>query len=514
MTHTHVTPEKLPHDPAPKNFRVLLVYTNHMFVNVLPSSIGILTACLRNNGFEVGLFDTTFYQTTDRAPEEVRVETLQVRKFDLSTVGINVKPGNYTQEFAAAVDAFKPDLIGISCVEETFFQVLAMLEAIRGSGIPTIVGGIFTTMAPELALAQEDINTICVGEGEHALIELCYRLWRKQDISDIRNLWLKRDGQIIRNPLRPPIDLEDVPFADWTLFEQERFYRPMQGKVMRMLSMEFDRGCPFQCRFCCAPSLSALYREQTGEAYLRIKSLDRIRREFEHFTSVYKPEYYYFNSETFLAMGDEAFEQFAEMYRAFGLPFWMQTRVETITEKKIRILESMNCNRISFGIEHGNEEFRRKILKKNFTNQEAIEKLGLFRNSSIPITVSNIVGFPGETRELIFDTIELSRQLPADSFNCFYYSPFRGTSLFKEAAEKGYIGKDHTFARSLLSEPNMELPTISRQELMGLVRTFSLYVRFPKEEWPLIRRAESFDDEGNRVFEQLTELYYERFFNK
>src|SRR3989338_6573767 len=71
----------LPKDPTPKEFKVLLVYPNHMMVNLLPTNIGILTACLRQNGFHVELFDTTFYKTAERSPDEIRVETLQLRKF-------------------------------------------------------------------------------------------------------------------------------------------------------------------------------------------------------------------------------------------------------------------------------------------------------------------------------------------------------------------------------------------------------------------------------------------------
>jgi len=41
------------------NFRVLLVYPNMQMVNLLPSNISILSACLKKAGFNVDLFDTT-----------------------------------------------------------------------------------------------------------------------------------------------------------------------------------------------------------------------------------------------------------------------------------------------------------------------------------------------------------------------------------------------------------------------------------------------------------------------
>ena len=39
----------------------------------------------------------------------------------------------------------------------------------------------------------------------------------------------------------------------------------------------------------------------------------------------------------------------------------------------------------------------------------------------------------------------------------------------------------------------------------GLQRTFTMYVRFPKERWDEIRKAEELSPEGNMVFERLSE---------
>ena len=102
----------LPRDPTPKNFKVLLVYPNYSMVNLLPTNIGILTSCLRQNGFEVELFDTTYYRTSEKTLDEQRVETLRVRKFDLSEMGVHFKPGNYLDDFKEKVAQFQPDLRG------------------------------------------------------------------------------------------------------------------------------------------------------------------------------------------------------------------------------------------------------------------------------------------------------------------------------------------------------------------------------------------------------------------
>lgn len=64
-------------------FRVLLVYPNLQMVNLLPSNVSILSACLRNADIDVKLFDTTFYRTAEKSVDDVRVEHMQLRPFDL-----------------------------------------------------------------------------------------------------------------------------------------------------------------------------------------------------------------------------------------------------------------------------------------------------------------------------------------------------------------------------------------------------------------------------------------------
>jgi radical SAM superfamily enzyme YgiQ (UPF0313 family) len=152
------------------------------------------------------------------------------------------------------------------------------------------------------------------------------------------------------------------------------------------------------------------------------------------------------------------------------------------------------------------------MVGKGFKNQQIIDVFRILDRYSIPITINNILGFPGETRELIFDTIELNRELGTDSVNAFFFTPYRGTAMYKDALERGYLdGVAET--NSLMIGSILKMPTISREEIMGLVRTFSLYVKFPKEEWPEIRVAEQFTDEGNAKFKELSKRYYERFFD-
>ena len=506
-----VTPP-LPKDPTPKNFKVLLVYPNYSMVNLLPTNIGILTACLRQNGFIVDLFDTTYYRTSEKTLDEIRVETLQVRKFDLEEFGVRFKPTDYVEDFKKKVAEFQPDLIGVSVVEDTWPQARQLIEAVNDYPALVIVGGVLPSLASDVPISHPDVDMICVGEGEHAIIELATSMYRGEDYTHIQNLWVKNGDKIVKNPIRPPIDLEDVPFGDFDLFERERFYRPMQGKVVRMVPIETDRGCPYTCRFCEAPSLVGLYKENTGQHYFRRKGWDTVRDEIQLYIDKYDAEYIYFNAETFLAMSNKEFSKFIKIYDKIRLPFWMQTRVETLTEDRVQGLEQVGCNRISIGLEHGNEEFRKKIVGKGFSNQAIKGVFEILDRYSIPITINNIIGFPGETRSLIFDTIELNRQLGTDSVNAYIYTPYKGTAMYYDALSKGLLD-DKQETNSIITGSILNMPTITKDEILGLVRTFSLYVKFPKEEWDEIAVAEQFTPGGDGKFAELSKRYYERFFD-
>ena len=79
------------------------------------------------------------------------------------------------------------------------------------------------------------------------------------------------------------------------------------------------------------------------------------------------------------------FDEFIEMYKDIKLPFWMQTRIETLTAPRLKALEEVNCNRISVGLEHGDEEFRRTIIGKGFSNQRLMDTFKLLNQPHVGV---------------------------------------------------------------------------------------------------------------------------------
>ena len=246
--------------------------------------------------------------------------------------------------------------------------------------------------------------------------------------------------------------------------------------------------------------------------YVRNRSVGNILDELNYQIKTHKIDYVYFNSETFFARKDEDLGEFAKVYiQKIGLPFWCQTRIETITERKVKLLKDMHCHRLSVGIEHGNEMFRKKVLKKHFTNQQVIDVFKILERSSIPVTVNNMIGFPDETRELAMDTVYLNRQIHADSINVFFFVPYSGTPLRDYCLKKGYIDLD-TEAGSVMRNSVLKMPQFTADQIKGLFRTFPLYIKLPETYFDKIQIAERLTDEGDAMFVQLRNLYWEKFF--
>ena len=75
------------------------------------------------------------------------------------------------------------------------------------------------------------------------------------------------------------------------------------------------------------------------------------------------------------------------------------------------------------------KSFRADVVGRNYKNEFAIKAFNLMFDAGISTVANSIVGYPDETRELVFDTIELARKLKCDDLNAFTFAPYHGTNL-------------------------------------------------------------------------------------
>jgi radical SAM superfamily enzyme YgiQ (UPF0313 family) len=497
-------------------FKVLLVYANSFMDTLFPVSISSIAGAMKTIGAKVELFDTTFYpdepEYKKTSSDDKKSENLQVLPVNYDDVGIEPKTTDIFDDFRKQVIEFKPDLIGVSAVEPTFLLGIRLLECVKDSGIPNIVGGVHAIFSPDDVMEYDVVDMVCIGEGEACMVELCEKMHSERNYTDIQNIWVRKNGAVIKTEKSDIESLDKLPNLDFTIFDPKRIYRPMSGKLWRMVPIEFSRGCIYKCTYCSAPGFLENFKEQ-GD-WLRNKPMDMIFDEIRYYIKELNAEYFYFVSETFLAIPKARLDEFLDRYEEIKVPFWFNTRAETIKERTVKRLEDVGCHRISIGLECGNEEYRKTMLQRPVSNSKTIEACLLFKDSPIQLSANNIIGYPEETRELIFDTIELNRQVAegVEAHSCSIFQPYRGTWLHKYCVEKGYWPKDK-LALDLNFDPAITYPKLTHEEIKGLHRTFPFYIKFPKECWPEIERAEKFTEEGELVFRELQKKYKEEFFD-
>jgi hypothetical protein len=181
-----------------KPARVLFLYPNERGMSTVPPSIALLSQVLKDAGHVTSLFDTTFYKFDDEIAiadvDSKRAKSLSVRPVrDVDDDDLHFKKTTRSavEDFQAAVSSFQPDFVAVSCTETTFFRALKLIRSIRNLKIPVIFGGVFPTFAPHLVIKHEEVDMLCVGEGENTIVDLANRLASGQDYGDVTNLWVR-----------------------------------------------------------------------------------------------------------------------------------------------------------------------------------------------------------------------------------------------------------------------------------------------------------------------------------
>jgi radical SAM superfamily enzyme YgiQ (UPF0313 family) len=497
-----------------REFKVLFIYPSLFMQTALPLGISSLAAALKAKGIKVKIFDTVFYQETGEVDENVEraITHHSVRLLDYESKGMLKKDTDITDDFTKVLTEYKPDLIGLSAIECVFERGIKLArQAKKLMDIPVIAGGVFATLSPEIVIQESSIDIVCIGEGEDILAQLCTYLQEGRDYSDIRGLWVKNKGKVIKNRPMPLKPLDSVIEPDFSAFDPRIFYRPMQGNLFKTIPIEFARGCPYRCTYCAEPSLNRLYRENGEKLYFRRKSISQVLTTIKRSIEKYQPEFFYFASETFLVMNDSDFNEFIEGYKDIKIPFWIQTRIETITYEKIKRLKEVGLFWLSIGIEHGNEKYRREYLKRDMQNSQIKEVIKILDRCGQGASLNSIIGFPFETRELVYDTIMLNRELFKLNnrlrCNISIFTPFRGCQLYDLCVVNGLFEPiPYTNHTNITGGTLLKSKYFTKEELNGLFRAFSLYVHLPDEYLDAIKITEQFTSEGNRIYEELNKL--------
>jgi len=379
-------------------------------------------------------------------------------------------------------------------------EYLAINKKVKDSyDMFSVFGGAHPTFVPNI-IEEPSIDCICRGEGEEAIVELVERLSAKQEVTSIRNLWIKQDGTIHKNPVRPLItNLDALPFPDRKVLPYSETYT--KGKLHVMTS----RGCPFECAYCSHPAFAKIY----GVAAKRIRrrSVNNVIAEIVQYKHEADISFVMFEDDLFV-LDSEWLTEFTERYDSeVGLPFFCYVRANCITPEIVQQLKKAGCVTMSMGIETANDEVRNGILGRAMTCKEIHVAARTIKKAGIRLEGLNIVGIPGSTIEDDFSTIRLNAECRVDYAAAKLLMPYPQTAIREYTQKKGLLkdGYDQWQSSIVFSDAKTQRGFENLRRLFGLSVAFPFLVPLIKKMiyWPL----DNFYQLFNRLWEGYTAFF-------
>ncbi|MCX7043891.1 MAG: radical SAM protein [Candidatus Sumerlaeota bacterium] len=336
-------------------------------------------------------------------------------------------------ETAARVRAFEPRVIAYSSstgVHKRYAEFNRIYRR-QAPDVFSIFGGPHATFFPEfLEEHRDEFNALCVGEGEHALLELVEALERGKDYGAIQNLHIVMpDGSIQRNPTRCFLqDLDELPLPDRTF--AERFPQLKESGIGYIMA---GRGCPFNCSFC----FNHVARNIAEGTYVRWRRQERVIAELRELKDKWGRRFISFQDDT-LILNKKWFLEFAAMYgREIGLPYMAHVRADYVDREIADALKASNCVRAVMGLETGSDYLRNEIMGKRVTSEQIRVAARLITDRGIELLTQNMFGVPDETPATVLDTIGLNIECKAGAMVLNFFQPYPRTRLAEQAQRLG-----------------------------------------------------------------------------
>ena len=415
-------------------------------------------------------------------------------------------PKNYVD----LIHQYNPDLIGFSFMTGNRNWAFTTAKKIKQHvNKPIIFGGVHTTLFPE-DIDFNYVDYLCMGEGEYPLLELMNALENDDDCSNIQNLWMNRNGSVIKNPLRDLIrDFDSLPLPYREIYYKYPFIRDLP--IKRFVA---GIGCPYRCTFCHNPMQKKLFAGKGP--FVRKKSVERIIKEVLDVKERFVLRRVHFSDDTF-TLDKKWLADFLEAYKKeIAIPFSCNIRIDQVNEDVARRMSESGCWGVAFGIESGNEKIRNGLLKKNLKDQDIIVNTKAIKKHGIKVRTTNLMGLPGETIEDAFKTIEINQKINVDYTGANVLVPYPKTEIVDYAIERGLLPADYSIhcfnqvlRRALIKSPYA-------REFENLCALFNLTVKFPFLT-PLTRRLIRFPFPKLfsflRLWEALENMLYHQLFN-
>jgi anaerobic magnesium-protoporphyrin IX monomethyl ester cyclase len=353
-------------------------------------------------------------------------------------------------------------ITGLSMESAEVHRIAGLAKEINGS-CKVIVGGPYATSSPGHILQDPHIDFVVMGEGERTAGKLINALQEGKDLSGIGGLAFKNNGTCVINPPQPAIEeLDALPFPEWGLVDVEGYFRDIRKHSEtpiptsnRIAPLFTSRGCPYQCTYC---------HNIFGKT-IRLRSVANVIREIEALIKNYGVREIEVVDDCFnfdLPRAKEICDEIVRRGIKIAISFPNGLRVDRMDEELIVKLKQAGTRVIFYAIESASPRIQRAI-KKNLD----LEKAGYIITRTIREGIVTcgyfMLGFPGETREEMLETLRFAKGSGLHIADFFFLIPQSNTEIFNELSVENVGLKDpgagtyHRFSANASPLSNREL---------------------------------------------------------
>lgn len=426
---------------------------------------------------------TGLYMRDDRCQAPVEGMTAQPMRTPLDLAymaatledaGVTCKIKDYPAEkaewsaFEKDLKEFSPDMVVISITTPTMkadLSAASVAKKIDKNILVVSKGAHYLTNGEEILKSYGDLDIIIRGESEFTVVDIAV----KEDLKDVQGITCRKDGTILKTPDRPLLeDLNKLPLPARHLLNNNLYLTPDTSEPITLIYT--GRGCPHSCIFCAVPPVSGHKIKQ--------RSADSIVKEIEECVNKYGIKNFFFRSDTFTWDENWVIEICKGIIdKKLDIRWGTNSRVDTISEKRLEWMKKAGCWIIGFGVESGNQRSL-DLMKKRIKLEDARNAIALCKKYGIKTYTLFLIGLPWDDRDTIKDTVRFAKALDGNYIDINIAYPLPGTELFELAKKEGLFTEKDLHGYDY-SKPIVKTKYLSTRELVSLRRRalLSFYLR-------------------------------------
>ncbi len=342
-------------------------------------------------------------------------------------------------------------LIGINSFASTSQRALRIISFLKKNlNVPIVYGGVHATISPEDCINVSDL--VCVGEGEEAIVELAKAIDKEKNFDKIKNLWIKKEEKIIKNPVRNILDnLDSLPLPDYNI---ENHFILEKGKLRKFREEDLSgqiffltgRGCPYGCDYCSNSFFNKLY-EGKRKSILRWHSPEYIIDGILELKKKFPKTLGYFDirDDTFSLRPLDDIKKFCNLYKEkVKMRFKCLADPKTVSDDKVKLLVDAGCTDIIIGIQ-GSERTNQEIYHRNQKDEDVLRSAKVLNKykDKLAVMYDVITCNPYEKPEDIINLIRLLQKIPKPyylSVNNLVFFP--GSQLYRRIMDDDNLKKE------------------------------------------------------------------------